>query len=151
MSARIEPPLTRGHKLRRPMGMDDGRENEFLGENEMERIIDEAVAEALRPERADSVLEQAAKTYRERHAVYGDNYRMVGKIMAVLFPGGVKLETEADHNRFHIFMLEVVKLTRYANNWARGGHEDSQLDLSVYAAMLVEIDREAARDEPKLP
>lgn len=88
------------------------------------------------------VLEKASETFRERHAVYGDNYRMVGAVMTALFPSGVKLETEDDHNRFHIFMLEIVKLTRYAQNWSVGGHEDSQLDLSVYAAMLVSIDRE---------
>lgn len=91
---------------------------------------------------AARVLEQAAKTYRQRHEVYGDNFRKVGAVMAALFPEGIALRTEDDHNRFHIFMLEVVKLTRYVENWSKGGHEDSQLDLSVYAAMLVQIDRE---------
>lgn len=88
------------------------------------------------------VLERAAETFRERHAVYGDNYKLVGAVMTALFPNGIILKTAQDHNRFHILMLEIVKLTRYVQNWNEGGHEDSQLDLSVYAAMLVSIDRE---------
>lgn len=94
-------------------------------------------------DRADKILENAAEIYRERNLVYGDNYRNVGKIMAVLFPAGLNLITEDDHNRFHLFFLEIVKITRYAQNFGKGGHEDSQLDLSVYAAMMVEVDRDA--------
>lgn len=137
--------------------MDDGRANEFLEAAEMTEgeAFDLAAKIAaamsdLDPDRADAVLEKAADTYRERRAVYGENFRAVGRVMKALFPKGVNLETEDDHNRFHILMLEVVKLTRYAENWHRGGHEDSQLDLSVYAAMLVQIDREIAREEPEL-
>lgn len=91
---------------------------------------------------AHEILQDAASTFKERHEVYGDNWRTVGRVMKALFPKGVALNTEDDHNRFHILMLEVVKLTRYVENWSSGGHEDSQLDLSVYAAMLVQIDRE---------
>jgi len=32
------------------------------------------------------ILDEMADTFRQRNAVYGDNYRMVGKMMAVLFP-----------------------------------------------------------------
>lgn len=99
-------------------------------------------APPIRQPTAGDVLKQATETYDERHKVYGDNYKVVGLVMAALFPDGVNLQTADDHNRFHIFFLEVVKMTRYVQNWDRGGHEDSQLDLSVYAAMLVEIDRE---------
>lgn len=91
---------------------------------------------------AHEVLRKAAETFEERHAVYGDNYKIVGAVMAALFPQGIELKTADDHNRFHILMLEVVKLTRYVQNWQSGGHEDSQMDLSVYAAMLVSIDNE---------
>jgi len=91
---------------------------------------------------AGEVLKQAAKTFDARHAVYGDNYKKVGAVMAALFPDGIFLKTEDDHNRFHIFMLQIVKVTRYAENWGRGGHADSTLDLSVYAAMLHSIDEE---------
>lgn len=102
---------------------------------------------ARRDPPAARILAKAAQTHRERHAVYGDNYRMVGKIMAVLFPEGVKLKTEADHNRFHILMLVVVKLTRYATNWRSGGHRDSLTDLSAYAAMLEAIDEELEKGD----
>lgn len=94
------------------------------------------------PNKADAILDLASKTYRERHAVYGDNYKVVGEVMKALFPDGIDLKTVDDHNRFHLFMLQIVKITRYANNFEAGGHEDSQLDISVYAAMLVEVDRE---------
>lgn len=91
---------------------------------------------------AHEVLREAADTFEARHAVYGDNYKLVGAVMAALFPEGVELHTKDDHNRFHILMLEIVKLSRYVQNWDRGGHADSQLDLAVYAAMLNSIDSE---------
>lgn len=91
---------------------------------------------------AADLLSEAADIFRQRHKVYGDNYRKVGKVMADLFPRGVELVTEDDHNRFHLFMLQVVKLTRYTENWDRGGHKDSMDDLAVYAAMLNAIDEE---------
>jgi hypothetical protein len=92
--------------------------------------------------RADHYLSEAAKTFAQRRAVYGENYRAVGRVMKALFPDGLPLESVEDHNRHHIFVLMVVKLTRYAEQWDNGGHEDSLLDLSVYSAMLVSIDNE---------
>jgi len=91
---------------------------------------------------AHDILRTAAKTFEERHAVYGDNYKLVGAVMSALFPDGIVLKTVDDHNRFHILLLEIVKLTRYVQNWNNGGHADSQLDLAVYAAMLNSIDYE---------
>ena len=90
---------------------------------------------------AHEVLKAATNTFKERHDVYGDNYLVVGEVMKALFPSGIYLQDEDDHNRFHLFMLQIVKLTRYTQNWDNGGHEDSLLDLSVYAAMLVDVDR----------
>lgn len=89
---------------------------------------------------AGQILKDAGKTFEDRHKVYGDNYKKVGAVMAALFPEGLMLRTEDDHNRFHIFMLQVVKMTRYVENWDNGGHEDSMLDLAVYAAMQNSID-----------
>jgi hypothetical protein len=91
---------------------------------------------------AGDFLAEGAETYRERAAAYGDNWRRVGPVMAALRPQGFDLKTEEDHNRFHILMLAIVKVTRYVENWDKGGHEDSTLDLSVYAAMLHAIDAE---------
>lgn len=89
---------------------------------------------------ADKILAAAAETFAARKAVYGENYKRVGAAMAALFPEGVKLETEEDHNRFHIFALIVVKLSRYCVNWDKGGHQDSIHDAAVYCAMLEDID-----------
>lgn len=95
---------------------------------------------------AADYLSEAADTYRERRKVYGDNYLTVGRAMVAFFPDGIKLKTEDDHNRFHIFMLKIVKLTRYAVNWDRGGHADSLLDDAVYCSMLMEIDANINRE-----
>lgn len=91
---------------------------------------------------ADQILDEGAATFRERNAIYGDNFRLVGPIMETLFPGGAHLETAEDHTRYHILVLQIVKITRYAQNWRKGGHHDSMVDLSVYAAMLAQIDGE---------
>lgn len=88
---------------------------------------------------ADSILMEAANTFRTRGNVYKDNYRTVGLVMKALFPDGITLKTAEDHERFHIFMLGVVKMTRYVKNWATG-HQDSVHDQTVYSAMLEMID-----------
>lgn len=93
---------------------------------------------------AADFLDEAAQTFRDRNAVYGDNFKRVGAVMAALFPDGITLKTEDDHNRFHIFALCVIKLTRYTQNWSKGGHPDSIHDNTVYSAMLEAIDAEIA-------
>lgn len=89
----------------------------------------------------ESILKEAAKLFEDRNAVYGDNYLKVGQIMACLFPEGVELKTSEDHDRFHILMLVVVKLSRYVHSWQTGGHPDSTFDGSIYMAMLHHIDQ----------
>ena len=89
--------------------------------------------------RAPDILAAAADTFRQRNALYGDNYLRFGKICAEMFPDGVTLATPEDFNRFGIFVQCLAKFTRYSANMERGGHEDSAMDLSVYAAMLVEL------------
>jgi hypothetical protein len=84
------------------------------------------------------LLEAAAKTYRERNAVYGDNHDRLGAMLAASFPRGLKLESTHDHERFALFSLILVKLSRYAVAWENGGHKDSIHDVIVYAAMLEE-------------
>lgn len=87
------------------------------------------------------VLQEASNTFRERNAVYKSNYRMVGKLMAVLFPDGVPsaLVTQ-DH--FHLFELKLVKLSRFAISGLR--HQDSIHDDMVYSAMIESILHEQA-------
>lgn len=84
-------------------------------------------------------LERGAATYRERNALYGDNYKHFGMVMAGMFPEGLTLETPEDWNRLGVFVQAASKMTRYAQNFTRGGHADSAHDLSVYAAMLEEL------------
>jgi len=84
----------------------------------------------------DEILAAAAKTYKERNAVYGDNYKMVAKLMAVLFPKGVPPELVLkDH--FHLFELKLVKLSRFAISNLT--HVDSIHDDAVYSAMIESI------------
>lgn len=90
--------------------------------------------------RAPDILEEAADTYRQRNAVYGDNYLRFGRIMKEMFPD-TEITTDG-FNRLGVFVQCLSKLTRYAENMNKGGHYDSALDLSVYAAMLAELTQE---------
>lgn len=89
---------------------------------------------------ADEVLNEMAETYRERNAVYGDNFRMVGPLLNVLHPEGVALNTSEDHEVFHLWSLVMVKLSRFAISDLE--HEDSCHDAAVYLAMIEGILRE---------
>ena len=85
---------------------------------------------------AAMILDQMADTFRQRNAVYGDNYRMVAKLMKVLFPNGVPSEVVFS-DQFHLFELKLVKLSRFAISGLT--HIDSIHDDAVYAAMLESI------------
>lgn len=84
-------------------------------------------------------LEAMAATFRERNAVYGSNYKMVGPMMAILFPTGVPIEVLAS-DQFHLFELIIVKLSRLAISGLQ--HEDSAHDAGVYCAMIETIIKE---------
>lgn len=86
------------------------------------------------------MLRDAAAIYEERNKLYGDNYKRFGYIMRELFPQGLKLETQDDFNRYGVFVQVVSKITRYAENFTRGGHVDSLDDMAVYAMMMQELD-----------
>ena len=90
-------------------------------------------------------LEKAAATFRERNAVYGSNYERFGKLMLAFFPGGLSLQSVDDFNRIGVFFHIADKLSRYANQFKQGGHEDSLDDISVYSMILQELDNELAR------
>lgn len=89
---------------------------------------------------AADILQDASDTYAERNKVYGNNYERAGAALDALFPDGITLKSVRDHERYQIFSLILVKLSRYANNWEEGGHLDSIHDTAVYAAILEEID-----------
>lgn len=85
---------------------------------------------------AAQVMEEMAATFRERNAVYGSNYKMVGPMMAVLFPDGVPPEV-LHSDQFHLFELKLVKLSRFAISGLT--HMDSIHDDGVYSAMIESI------------
>lgn len=85
---------------------------------------------------AADVLAEMANTYRERNAVYGDNFRMVGPMMQILFPKGVPPEV-LHSDQFHLFELILVKLSRFAVSQLK--HKDSIHDSAVYGAMIEAI------------
>jgi hypothetical protein len=90
--------------------------------------------------RVSEMLQEASDIYEERNALYGDNYKRFGTIMVELFPMGVVLTEAEDFNRFGVFVQMVSKITRYAEQFPKGGHVDSLIDTSVYATMLRELD-----------
>lgn len=93
---------------------------------------------AAAPTTADT-LEAMAKTFRERNAVYGSNYKMVGKLMAIFFPNGVT-PAVLSSDQFHLFELVIVKLSRLAISDLQ--HQDSAHDAGVYCAMIETIIKE---------
>lgn len=104
------------------------------------------VEEPAKPRGVPEILASGIATFTERNALYGDNYRQFGPIMAAVFPEGVTLRSAADFSRFGVFTQAVAKFTRYAASFSKGGHPDSAHDLMVYGAMLVHLD-EVTRDE----
>ena len=90
-------------------------------------------------------LRAAAKIFEDRNKLYGDNYKRFGAIMERLFPDGLTLESVEDFNRFGIFVQIISKITRYAEMFTNGGHDDSLDDTTVYLMMLKELDNEARK------
>ena len=80
------------------------------------------------------VLEEMAETFRGRNKVYGDNYKSVGDVMMALLPNGIEMKSAEEFNRWHLFELIIIKLTRFANS--DFSHQDSIHDIAVYAAMI---------------
>lgn len=88
-------------------------------------------------------LEAKAKIYEERNKLYGDNYKRFGPIMSLMMAGQI-IDCNDAHAmaRLGVFVQCVSKLTRYGENFSRGGHDDSLDDTAVYAMMLKELDNE---------
>lgn len=94
---------------------------------------------AVEQETVPGILREAAATYEQRNPLYGDAYKHYGSAMMAFFPQGLFINEPEDWNRFGLFSMMVSKMTRIANNITVGGHRDSSLDLSVYAAMMTEL------------
>lgn len=91
---------------------------------------------------ASDKLEAAAKTFKAKAAEYGENYMYVGDMLEAMFPEGITLKCQPQFTRMHLLVMMCVKLSRYAVNFHNGGHQDSVHDLTVYAAMLEQMDEE---------
>lgn len=92
--------------------------------------------------RPQDSLRQSADVFEERGRVYGDAYKNFGHVLMALRPNGFAIRTVEDANRLGVFVQILSKIVRYANQFEAGGHDDSLLDLSTYAAMLRELDAE---------
>lgn len=96
----------------------------------------------------NEIMQDAALTHESRAAVYGTKgYKKQGKVLNALFPNGIVLKTEDDHTRWHLFNMCLAKLCRYAENFERGGHQDSVHDQGVYSFLLEEMDYDAAANK----
>jgi hypothetical protein len=84
-------------------------------------------------------LAKLAELYLAKHAEYGDDSAF-GRLMEIVFPEGLTLANARDFNRAALFFHIWNKILRYGHNFKNGGHVDSLRDISVYAAMLREID-----------
>ena len=89
--------------------------------------------------RVSEILREAAQTFQDRNAIYGNNYRMVAPMVRILFPNGVPQHVIGSH-RWHLFELMLVKMSRFAISDLT--HQDSIRDLTVYAAMVESLLKE---------
>lgn len=85
--------------------------------------------------KADKILEDMAKTFRERGKVYGDNYIRFGNMLHALFPNGLTINTPEDWVKFGFFFNIMQKASRFTTKNAMT-HADSVHDMGVYSAML---------------
>lgn len=92
----------------------------------------------MRQNNAHANLVEAIEIHEQHGAVYRNHYNEIGEVLAAMFPDGLKLCGAIEMARFSTFLQCTNKLSRYAKQFSKGGHEDSARDLIVYAAMLQE-------------
>jgi hypothetical protein len=88
----------------------------------------------------EEILHEATALFKERSAAYRDNHERLANTLVAMFPEGITLKTAQDHARFILFVLTLVKQTRYAVQWEHG-HQDSIQDAIVYLALLAVWDK----------
>jgi hypothetical protein len=86
-----------------------------------------------------AMLRHAAEIYEQRNSVYKNNYKEFGKL-AVDFFGPIRLKTISDFNRFAVMVHILTRISRYAQCFHSGGHDDSLDDIAVYSMILRELD-----------
>lgn len=90
-------------------------------------------------------LEEKARLFEERNKLYGSNYVRFGPIMSqIMATQNLDPTNPKDMARFGIFVQIVAKVSRYGENFNRGGHDDTLDDISVYAMMLKALDNDRA-------
>ena len=76
--------------------------------------------------------------YRQDYLIYGAIFSwilsLIGHILEITFPDGVTLKTADEHNRWHLYIMMLVKISRLACTGI--SHIDSAHDCAVYSAML---------------
>lgn len=103
----------------------------------------ESVAKPTTNDKVPTLLRESADTFEERGRQYGYIYKtMHPDVFCALFPNGMVLKTHDDFTRFALINAVVGKLTRYVNNFDKGGHRDSLIDIVNFAAMLNGVDDE---------
>lgn len=88
------------------------------------------------PATAADRLRAMAETCEQRQGMYGEVWRVVPRLVEVLFPKGVPPWLLTD-SRWHLFELKLVKLARFAHSELR--HQDSIHDDGVFSALIEHI------------
>ena len=81
-------------------------------------------------------LRAMALTCEERQGMYGEVWRVVPRLVEVLFPNGVPPWLLTDP-RWHLFELMLVKIARFAHSELR--HKDSIHDAGVFCALVEHV------------
>lgn len=93
----------------------------------------------IRQTAVPALLREAAELYEQRNKLYGDNYKKFGHAFWP-FLQNIQLKGPKDLNRLGILVQILAKVSRYCENFNEGGHDDSLQDITVYSAMLRELD-----------
>jgi len=89
------------------------------------------------------MFEHLESMFEKKNSDYGNSFSKFGQICHVLFPDGIKLESEEDFVKFGLFSNILTKLNRLANlEFNKKGDSnfesisDTCDDLSVYSQIL---------------
>jgi hypothetical protein len=96
--------------------------------------------ESVTVKTVDQRLRDAAELFSTRDAAYGTNYLNMGPALMAMFGGPLTVETADEWQRVFTVIMQMTKLSRYAQNVKKGGHEDSADDGSVYWQMAAYTD-----------
>jgi hypothetical protein len=86
--------------------------------------------------------QEAMELCMKKNKDYGNAKEVAGKIMKMMFPNGIKLETDHQFNEFNMFVMIMSKFIRFANlSQSKGvpnfeSIEDTLKDLGNYAFIL---------------